>query len=189
MRNGVCSIVLFVMWAVAGSAPAAAGPAAPGLNARDGLLLGVGVNLGEVSCRGELCEGVTEAGGVELHVGSMVGARAAVGIDLWAMAHTEDQFTLTHTIVTVGMRYWLLPRLWIQGGVGLAQGAWRYDARVIELEDQTEYVPAIMGAVGYELVIGRGFAMDLQLRGGTGYYDEDSTRASNVGVGLGFTWY
>lgn len=152
-------------------------------------MLGLGVNLGEISCQGDLCDGVTEAGGVELHVGSMVGARAAVGVDLWAMAHTEDDFTLTHVIATVGMRYWLLPRLWIRGGVGLAQGRWRFDARVIELEDETEHVPAIMGAIGLELVVGRRFAMDLQLRGGTGFYDEDRTRARNVGAGLGFTWY
>jgi hypothetical protein len=183
------SIMTLAFLMLAGPGLAVAGGSGSPQADREGLMLGVGVGIGEISCAGEWCDGVTEAAGIELHVGSMVSPRAAVGIELWSMGHTEDSFTVTHTIATVTLRYWLVPRLWLQGGLGVAQGVWRYSGRLIELRNETEYVPAMMGAVGYEILIGRAFAMDLQLRGGTGYYDDDSTRARNVAVGLGFTWF
>lgn len=189
MKGFLSSIAIAAVLMIAGLGSATAEAPAGSPAAREGLLLGVGLGLGEISCSGERCNGVTEAAGIDVHVGSMVGSRAAFGVELWVMAHNADGFTLTHAIGTVGMRYWLLPRLWIQGGAGVAQGRRRYDARVIELQDQTDYVPAIMGAAGYELVVGRRFAMDLQLRGGTGFYSSDTIRAHNVAVGLGFTWY
>lgn len=159
---------------------------------RDGFMLGFGINFGEISCAGTGCDDVTEAVGIDIHLGSMISPRTGLGFDLWAMTHTEDNLTITHAIATLGVQYWLLPRLWVKGGLGVAQAAWKYDGP-INLENQTEYVPAIMGAVGYEILVGRSFALDVQLRGGTGFYgDADNgtdVQTSNVGIGAGFTWF
>lgn len=157
---------------------------------RKGLLLGFGVNAGNLSCEseGDECNGVTEAGGIDLHIGTMLRPRLAVVGEVWPMAHTEDNVTITHVITTIGLQYWLTPGLWIRGGVGGAYARFTY-ARIIALSDDTETVPAVMGAVGYEVLAGRRFTMDVQLRGGTGFYQDRAVKASNAGIALGFTWY
>jgi hypothetical protein len=158
--------------------------------ARDGILFGFGVGGGHMSCESseDVCDGVTEAGGIDLHLGYMLRPRIGLVFEIWPMGHTEDNVTITHVITTIGAQIFVLPRLWLKGGVGHARASWHYK-NIIVVGDETENVPAIMGAVGYEVLVGRRFAMDVQLRGGTGFYEEQSGKASNVAVQLGFTWY
>jgi hypothetical protein len=61
-------------------------------------------------------------------------------------------------------------------------------------EDVTDNVDdgsAVMGALGYELISSARFALDLQLKTGSGIYDNDSSSEDiSVGVlGLGVNWY
>jgi len=158
---------------------------------REGVLVGFGVGGGHMSCEseGDVCDGVVEAGGIDLHVGYMFTPRLAGVFEIWPMGHTEKDVTLTQVITTIGVQWFALPRLWLRAGVGEANARWRYDGLLIDVTDRTENVPAVMGAVGYELLVGQRFAMDLQLRGGTGFYDDQDAKASNVAVQVGFTWY
>ena len=45
-----------------------------------------------------------------------------------------------------------------------------------------------MGAVGGEVVSTPSFALDAQLRAGTGLY-EDDVRIRNLALGVGLSWY
>lgn len=192
MNRLACSILLAIPMIAFTTSAAMAEEGASAFGNRDGFMLGFGINFGEISCAGAGCDDVTEAAGLDIHLGSMVSPRMGIDVEIWGMAHTEDNLTLTHTIATLGVQYWLLPRLWVKGGVGVAQAAWEYDG-LINVEDQTKRVPAIMGAVGYELMVGKRFALDVQLRGGVGFYgdadDGTDIEARNVGLGAGFTWF
>jgi hypothetical protein len=161
----------------------------------DGMMFGVAVGGGDLSCTSEsdVCDGVTEAGSISGHVGMMFGPRLAAVFDLWVMAHTEDDFTISHTIATVGAQYWLMPRLWVRAGVGGAHAGYHYDGPFVEVGDRTKTVLGVTVAAGVDVISRPRFTLDVQLRGGTGFYgdddDDDDVQAHNAGVQVGFTWF
>jgi hypothetical protein len=50
-------------------------------------------------------------------------------------------------------------------------------------------VPGVAGSIGYELVSHPRFALDLELRAGTGFYREQDVAAHNESIGVGLSWY
>jgi hypothetical protein len=130
---------------------------------------------------------VTEAGSLSAQVGNMLRPRLRLVGDAWIMGHTEDRLTLTHAIVTAGLQYWIIDRLWLRGGVGLARASARYDGVFADIEDQTETVLGVAGAIGFEVYSRPAFAIDVELRAGTGFYDQ--VRARNAALGAAITWY
>jgi hypothetical protein len=191
------SVLLALALVSVPSVAAAQATDAPPPHPHQGWFGGFGLHAGEIACEGEVCEGVSEAGGVNGTIGWGFGPKLGINFDVWAMAHTEDNLTLHQTIATVNARYWLMPILWIQGGVGGASAGWRYKGPFgAQLEDRTENVPAIALGAGLEVLKGKSFSLDIQLRFGMGFYDEDDDmdgsadqtgRSSSLGVG--FTWY
>lgn len=163
--------------------------------ARQGLMIGFGLGGGELSCEDVStsgsgpCDGVTEAGSIDAHLGIMLSPRLAIMGDIWAMGHTEDQLTVSQTITTAAAQLWLTPRLWIKGGIGVAHARFNYDGVIVEVESSSETVPAGMLAVGYELMHRPRFALDVQLKGGTGIYDEGDTQAHNAALSVGLNWF
>lgn len=160
---------------------------APEATVRSGWNVGFGVGGGHISCEGDGCEDVTEAGSLDLHVGYMLRPRLRAFGEIWAMAHKEDDVTISHTIVTGGLQYWILNRLWVKGGIGFANARFVYDGVFADVDTQTENVLAVAGAIGFEVLSRRTFAIDVALRGGTGFYDE--IQAHNAALTADFTWY
>jgi uncharacterized membrane protein YtjA (UPF0391 family) len=157
-------------------------------NVRSGFTGGIGVGAGHIECD-DACEGMNEAGGVGFHLGAMVSPSLAVVLDVWGMRHDEDRSTFSQGIVAGALKAWVLPRLYLMGGVGVAQASWQYDADVVELSDKSETVPAIIGGVGLELLSSPTFALDVQLRGGEGFYEDDDVRVRNVQLGVGVAFF
>lgn len=159
---------------------------------RDGGTFGVALHTGHMGCEtedGDDCgDGVAAAGGLSLHGGFMIGPRLAILGELWGMAHRDDEFTVSQGLLTGNVRAWLGDRLWLQGGVGVARSKVRYDGDLIDVEAQTDTVPAFALGLGVELISAPSFALDLQLKGGRGFYDGDVT-IYNVGLGVGVSWY
>lgn len=161
---------------------------------RLGFFGGFALHAGEIACEGDLCDGIWEAGGLSGNVGWGFSPRLAGVFDVWYMGHTEDNVTLHHTMATFNARYHVAPIFWIQGGIGVASAGWRYDG-ILALADRTENVAAIGFGAGLELIQGKRFALDVHLRVGFGFYDDDDTsiddgqtgRSSALGVGL--TWF
>lgn len=178
---------------VIASAPAAAEPGryyaeAPESSVRRGWNLGVGFGGGEISCGGPGCEGVTEAGSVDLQAGWMLRPRLRAVLDIWGMAHREDDLKVNQTIVTAGLQVWLLNRLWLRGGIGTARAAFTYDGSLGDTEtDDAQTVLGMAGGIGFEVLSRRTLALDVELRGGTGFYDD--IRAHNAAFDIGLTWY
>jgi len=161
---------------------------------RVGLELGAGLQAGNMFCQSadsNDCNGVTAAGGLDLQGGWFLSPRLGVVLDLWGMAHTENNFTIAQYVNTVGLKLRLNPILYVQGGIGDAHVTLSY-GNVIA--GQTEDAFAIMGAVG--LVVLRGYRFDLSIEGrfGTGFYNQDQngnpqTIARNAGIGAQLTFF
>jgi hypothetical protein len=179
------------------AAPAAAQTPAP-LPPRVGFEGGAGLYGGEINCEnenGEFCDGVTEAGGFDLHANYFVNPKLGITLDIWPMFHTEDNWTFTHNIVTVGAKWRPVPILTLTAGVGSAQAKLSYRG-IVNLDSQTEAVPSVMFAAALEVVRGRNFAIDVQARVGAGFYEEDENNngeadivGRNVGFGVAATWF
>jgi hypothetical protein len=108
--------------------------------------------------------------------------------DGWMMGHTEDRLTLTHGMATIGPQLWIGP-FWVRGGLGVARASFNYDAGLVDIGDKTETVPAAMAALGVEVLATKDFALDVRLRGGTGYFRDGDVKVHNVSLGVGANWY
>lgn len=160
---------------------------------RSGLMFGIGLDAGHLelavgACPGQ-CEGVTEAGGVNVHLGLMLTPKLAIVGELWGMGHMEENLFVSQAIATVGPKLWLGDRFWVKGGVGAARAGFRYDTAIGDFDDSTDYVFAASAATGFELISTDDFALDLQLRGGSGFFGTADTRIRNLSAGVGINWY
>lgn len=173
------------------AAPALAEPAGQN-NGRSGVALGAALATGNIGCEtrtGDSCgDGVNPAGGLAVHVGGMVRPELAILGEVWGMAHTENNYTASQVLVTANVRYWALQRLWIQGGLGVARSEVSYDSGALMASARSDVVPAFALGVGLELLSSRTFALDLQLRGGSGFYEGDA-RVYNAALAVGLNWY
>ncbi|HEY8145384.1 MAG TPA: outer membrane beta-barrel protein [Kofleriaceae bacterium] len=178
--------------ALAAAAPAAAEPGRyyaenPEASVRRGWNVGVGLGGGEISCSGPGCDDVTEAGSLNLQLGKMLRPRLRAVLDLWGMAHKEEDFTVNQTLLTAGVQIWIINRLWLRGGVGIATAGFSYEGDLDDTEDERHSTIGLAGGIGFEVLSRRTFALDLELRGGTGFYDDK--RAHNGAFNIGVTWY
>lgn len=159
---------------------------------RDGATLGVSLFTGHLGCKtddGDDCgDGVQPAGGLEIHGGIMMGPRLALLGELWGMTHREDDFSTSQVLLTGNLRAWLANRIWLQGGVGVARSTVRFEGDLIDIESESDTVPAFAVGLGVELIQTSSFGLDLQLRAGRGFYDGDVS-LYNLGFGVGASWY
>jgi hypothetical protein len=179
-----------------GPPPPATAPVSPYLQRR-GLAIGFGIGLGGMqSENGPIdcfnCDYDPVAVGFDFHVGGMINPRLALLLEIWGQAQTLDAdgtAMLTQSLAMIGVQYWVTPKLWLKGGIGAAALQISYDDGFAQDDEQVDEGGAIMGAIGYELVQGRTFAMDLQLRIGAGTYEGIDDQITSTTVGLGFNWY
>lgn len=146
---------------------------------------------GPIDCLG--CDYEPAAAGFNFHIGGMVNPRLAILFEVWG---TGQQVTasgdevLMQTMAMVALQYWLTPQLWIKGGIGGAHLSLSVDdgfgdSDSLEIDDGG----AVMGAIGYELMSTRKFAIDLQLRLGSGTYDGIDDQIHSGMVQIGFNWF
>lgn len=164
---------------------------------RRGIMVGIGLNGGHMlfeDADGSSGESFNQSYGGEVHVAYMVSKRLALSLEGWGMYHAYTNFfgtesTVSHVIATIGPQFWVLPRLWIRGGLGYARASWTNEIPITGdvVQGETENRPGVSFGLGLEVVSGPNFALDVQLRGGTGFYE--NAEASNVGVGVGLTWF
>jgi hypothetical protein len=161
-------------------------------NDRSGLALGATIDGGHIGCQtksGDDCgDGAHAAGGFSVHAGMMVTPRLAILGEAWGMAHTQDSLTTTQTLATANLRVWLAPRLWLQGGFGVARSKLSFDNGPLMASVTSSTVPAVSAGIGLELVHSPAFGLDLELRGGSGLY-EDDVRIYNAALGVGVTFF
>jgi hypothetical protein len=166
---------------------------APSPPQRHGLFFGGGVWGGNISCASstDACGGFRKAGGVNANVGYLFNPRLGILFDFWAMGSSENGVGITYVAGTVNVRYWVVPILWVQAGAGGGHAI----VNVGPFAARGEDVPVGTLAAGLEIVRGRGWAIDVQVKAtqGTstdeGAGGDDVTTGRAVGVGAGFTWF
>jgi len=159
---------------------------------RAGIVVGASIDGGNIGCQtknGDDCgNGAHPAGGFSLHLGGMVAPNLAILGEIWGMAHTEDNITASQGLATAAIRGWLVPRLWLQGGVGVARSKISYSGGGFMASEESDTVPAFVVAAGLELLQTSTFGLDLEIRGGSGFYQGDA-RVYNAAVGVGASFF
>jgi hypothetical protein len=125
------------------------------------------------------------------HIGGMLSPRFGLMLEgqINAQVVHSDQFNgdtvLWQGALMLAAQYWLLPQLWIKGGLGVAN---------LQVDDT--YVTydygngaAVMGAIGVELLSARHFAIELQGRLIRGEYNSLSDHVTSGTIGVGINWY
>lgn len=183
----LASLPLFASTAFAQEAPAPQ---------RKGLELGLGLQVGKIYCDAQngFCDDFTEAGGANLSGSYFLSPTFGLTLDLWAMSHREDDYTFTHYVNTVGVKWRPMPILTFTLGVGVAHATLDYEGPILTGRATSEDAPAIMGAVAVDLIRSRRWALSLEARFGNGFYGDDENNdgdpdvvGRNVGVGAAFT--
>jgi len=164
---------------------------------RYGLALGFGLDIGGMdtdsnlsSCRG--CDYDPAAVGLDFHIGGMINPMMAGLFELWFMGQAIDATganVLTQTMLMGALQYWLTPQFWIKGGIGFAGLQIQYDDGYAYGEEDLGTGLALMGAAGFEILHSTQFAIDLQLRLGSGSYDGIDEQVNTAMFGIGFNWY
>jgi len=170
-----------------GPGPGAGAPVDP-LWPRGGIYGGFGLGVGEMTADCQGCGDALESIGFSFDIGFRLGPRFGIFLDGWGLAHPEDNdygtVTLVHAIATVGAQYWLSPPLWIKAGIGSAQLSVSYEG---ETEAESDTVAGYLIAAGYEILHSPNFSVDLELRAGSGFYDDGTIH--NAALGVSVNWH
>jgi len=170
----------------------------PDVDQRRGLTLGVNLGFGDMEAevspiRCLDCDYNTGAVAFDFYLGAMVNPRLAVLLELSVGIKPLDSqavWSVSQTLVTGALKYWVTPRFWLQGGIGMAHlGLSSDDARAGTESETIDTGSAFTGAMGYEIIRGSRFVLDVQLRTGIGIYEEIDDRVQSASIGLGFNWY
>jgi hypothetical protein len=157
-------------------------------DSRSGLTLGGALGVGTISA--DNCGACGGGLAWEFHIGGMVTPQLAILADLSGVVRSYDDdtggsSTLTNSLFAVAAQYWIIPILWVKGGIGDAH---------IALSDYTgdtygneENALGFLLAGGVEVVHAPNFALDLQLRLMHGDYSGGG--ATNYAFLVGVNWY
>lgn len=174
------SLILFALVGTAAAQP------------RDGAMFSVGIGGGHLGCStedGDDCsgDGPVQAGSLVGEAGLMLSPSLAVVGHLAVAAHRDDDVTVSQTILAAALRGWVAPRLWLEGGLGVAQARLDVDGDLVDLMSETDTVPAGVAGIGVDVLSTRNFTLDVHLRGASGLYRDDvRIYQGTLGVGASF---
>jgi len=171
---------------------------------RSGVIYGFAAGLGAIGrsdYAGNACDDRCGAAGLlEFHVGGMIGPRTALMFEVWGADHPWSapdgtSFEAFNTFITGAAQFWLTDILWIKGGLGLAYyrdtiNAYDYSGTPVSYDLTEASGFGLFGAGGVEVLQSYNFALDIQLRAGSGFYSKSNGfNAQNYALMVGFNWY
>jgi hypothetical protein len=177
-------------------APRAAAAQEADEEVRSSFMLGGGLGVGGMSFSvdGDEQASYNDATGLQLAFGGMVSPRFALGIDLtWLGARDDmgpDELGVFERSIGAWVRYWMIPRLWLEGGIASVRAGASSD-----YEDLPTYDGAQMhGAVGFEVLHQVHWSIDVSLRLAAAAYGDEgdlggSFTSQSAALLVGFAWY
>lgn len=158
-----------------------------------GFSLGLGYmhdNGSDVTCAG--CSAQPVTGEIDGHIGGMLSPRFALLFEVQGNVQqvaldANNDATLSQGLAMVAAQYWLTPQLWIKGGIGAAH--LDFNDNISGTSSAVADGLGLMGAVGFELLSARFFALDLQGRVVNGSYHGTGDDITSGTIGLGLNWY
>lgn len=200
-------LILAILCAPALASAQGYGPGGPGYqgstvpggfhNRAGRLIFGFGLGLGGMSDNGSAittcdnCDFKPLAGEFDIHLGGMLSPRFGLMFEGQANVQTihssffDGDTTLTQGAAMLAGQYWLIPQLWIKGGIGFAN--LQVDDTFVT-QDLGSGI-AVMGAIGIELLSARRFALDLQGRIIEGTYNSGNDHVTSGTIGIGLDWF
>lgn len=173
------------------SATANAQPAPPPPQTQPSTVVRSGFMIGFAAGAGSMvpdCDGCNSENGLAtgFSIGGFLQPDLAIMYDASAIIDFENEFILVNSISALAVQKWIGPKLWIKGGIGLAN---------LSISDGHNEADSsgfgLMAAGGFDLSQSGNFALDLQLRVGSAFYSENNVdlTLTNVGLLLGVNWY
>jgi len=174
-------------------------PEAGGFHHRAGrLTFGFGVGIGGLHDGGSA---ITECVNCDVqpltfeanaHIGGMINSQLALLFEVQGNVQTvqrnggfDDDTTLSQGAALFAAQFWVLPQLWIKGGLGFS----RLTVGDNTFTEDFGSGSALLAAAGVEVFSARNFALEIQGRLlWTSYNSFDDNLTSGT-VGLGVSWY
>jgi hypothetical protein len=146
---------------------------------RIGFELGGGVWGGHMECQSQSgsCDGISAAGGANFEARYFWQPEWGAFVDVWPMAHTENNFTITHVISTAGVQWRPMPALTLAAGVGGAHASFSYAGITV---GESDTGGAVMAAASYDVVSGRRWALAIEARVGAGFYGQAQNGMTDI---------
>lgn len=170
-------------------------PAPPPAIERSGVLIGGGLGIGSMTFDSSYGDSETFDNGLvfQLRFGGMLSPRLALGVEYFGMSadlgDEVDSGTVTIHQRNFGawVRFWVIPRLWLQGGIHSARAGAESD---FDEEWDVKGV-GVSAAAGFEILRSAKWSLDLGLRlSGSGYkVDNEELSSSTVGATLDFNFW
>lgn len=160
---------------------------------RYGLMGGLALHGGNISCEGNGCGDVRKAGGGSGHIGWMLDEKMGLLLDVWGMSSEENNVTISYFTGTVNFRYYLVPIFWVQGGLGNGHATVTSRILGVQFEGRSDDVPVGLLSAGLEVVRGPRWALDVQAKVAQGTSTDDNEADATTGrmasIGVAFTWF
>jgi len=173
-------------------------PEPGGFHRRAGRLAwGVGLELGGMKDNGSAitscasCDYNPLTLELDAHLGGMLSSRFALMAEFQVNGQTisrsfnNGDTTLSQGAVMLAAQFWLIPQLWLKGGIGFSH-----------LQTDDAYFTqdlgsggAIMAAAGFEVFSARNMAVDLEARVIEGTYNSGDDHLTSGTIGRGISWY
>lgn len=153
-----------------------------------GGLGGMSDSVGSIGCSG--CDFNPLAVEGDFHIGGMISPRLGLMLEgqlnsqQVASNSVDGDVFLTQGALMFAAQFWVIPQLWIKGGIGGA--SLRTDDGLFVNDVGTG--GALMGALGVEVFSARNFAFEIQGRIIEGLYNRDYHVTSGT-IGLGLNWF
>lgn len=190
---GALLLASVVAPAIAAADSASSTSTATRAEARDGVILHIGIGAGRLGCAtddGDDCDGdgTIKAAGIVGEAGFMVSPTLALVGVVSGAANRDDDVKLSQWVAAGAVRGWPTKRLWLEGGAGAARTKIEVMGDFLDIEAESETVPALVGGIGAEVLSADKFALDVALRAATGLY-EDDMNVYQVTLGAGATFF
>lgn len=160
---------------------------------RYGVMGGLALHGGNISCDGDNCGDTRKAGGASGHIGWMLNEKMGILLDVWGMTSEENNVKISYVTGTVNFRYYPVPILWVQGGLGNGHAIVSSTLLGVEFKGQSDDVPVGQLAAGLEIVRGPRWALDVQAKVAQGTGTDDNNAHTTTGrmasLAVGFTWF